>query len=130
MAINSHSDDERIAALDARVRGALEAPPHVVSRVVATALRPETGTRRRVLGLPPRALAAAASVLVAGVVLAALLWPWTNAPLSGPRGMMTNEGEIIVIKMADRPITLIAPNAMTSPVPPGTMSIVLLGESQ
>jgi hypothetical protein len=41
---------------------------------------------------------------------------------------VTNVGDIIVIKMANRPITLIGPGAETSTTPPGTMSIVLLGE--
>jgi hypothetical protein len=43
---------------------------------------------------------------------------------------MTNVGDIIVIKTAGRPITLIGPGADTSTTPPGTSSIVLLGEAQ
>jgi hypothetical protein len=43
---------------------------------------------------------------------------------------MTNVGDIIVIKTADRPITLIGPGADTSTTPSGTSSIVLLGEAQ
>jgi len=43
---------------------------------------------------------------------------------------MTNVGDIIVIKMPDRPITLIGPGAEPSTTPAGTSSIVLLGEAQ
>lgn len=43
---------------------------------------------------------------------------------------MTNVGDIIVIKTAGRPITLIDPGADTSTTPAGTSSIVLLGEAQ
>jgi hypothetical protein len=137
MATNSHGDDD---ALDARVRSALEAPPHVVSRVVATARGAGTRVRPRILGLPRRAFAAAVSVLLVAGAVVGLMWSRAYAPVweshlrvargAAPRGLVTNEGDIIVIKMADRPITLIDPAAAMSPAPPGTMSIVLLGESK
>jgi hypothetical protein len=77
-----------------------------------------------------RALAAAAAVSLVAIATALLLWRLSPPPVPSGRGLMTNVGDIIVIKMADRPITLIGPGADTSTTPPGTSSIVLLGEAQ
>ena len=131
MATEPQSDDERnAAALDDRLRSALDAPPHVVARVMATALRGGTRPARRLFRLPRLAFAAAAGVVLLAVVVGVSMWPRPRPPLADGRGVITNEGDIIVIKMANRPITLISPAAAASPTPSGTMSIVLLGEAK
>jgi len=130
MATDPRTDDGQDVVVDGRLRSALDAPPHVVGRVVETALRHETRARRRVLGLPRPVVAAAGGMLLLALVVGGLMWPRYRPPLAGARGVITNEGDIVVIKMADRPITLISPAAAASPAPPGTMSIVLLGEAQ
>jgi len=130
MPTSSQSEKEGDPALDAMVRSALEAPPHVASRVVTRALRADTRGRRRAPGVPRRAVAAAVGLLLVAAVVVGLMWPRTHPSLPAARAAITNEGDIMIIKAPDRPITLIAPGAMTSSVPPGTMSIVLLGESK
>ena len=129
MTNDSHRDDEE-SALDERIRRALEPPPHVTSRLVASATGARTpGATRRIRRLPRGVAVGAAIVLVAGVLVGGLMWSRERGANSR-RGMVTNEGGIMVIEMRDRPITLIAPRAMTTFVPSGTVSIVLLGESQ
>lgn len=130
MGMDSHGDARRNSDVDDRVRRALTAPPHVAPRVVAAALRGDSRPQGRVAHLSPRALIGAAAVSLVAIVTAGLLWWRVPAPVPSARGLMTNEGDIIVIKMADRPITLIGPGADTSTTPPGTASIVLLGEAQ
>jgi hypothetical protein len=127
MDMDPHADEGRNSDVDDLVRRALTAPPHVAPRVIAAALRGDSRPGARV---SRRALAAAAAVSLVAITTAVLLWRPSPPPVPPVRGLMTNVGDIIVIKMPDRPITLIDPGAATSTTPPGTSSIVLLGEAQ
>jgi hypothetical protein len=130
MGMDSHGDDARNSDVDELVRRALTAPPHVAPRVVAAALRGDSRPGGRVARVSRRALAAAAAVSFVAIATALLLWRPFPPPVPPARGLMTNVGDIIVIKTANRPITLIDPGAAASTTPPGTSSIVLLGEAQ
>ncbi len=123
-------DDGQDPEFDRRVRDALESPPAAVSRVITAALRTGSEPSRTGFRRFRTVVAAAAGVVLVGAAIAGVMWPRTPSTPAASAGLMTNEGDVIVIRMSDRPITLIGPGAAKSVAAPGTMSIVLLGEAQ
>jgi hypothetical protein len=127
--MDRNDDRSRHAELDDVLRRALEPEPATVENIVTRALHAEAGSAApRPTRLAPRlawARAAAVVLLCAGVIG---LWWSVPRPVPPARGTIFNEGDIIVVVAPDQPITLIGSGLPTSTPPPGTGSIVLLGE--
>lgn len=116
------------------LRRALEPDARSVARIVAQALRgaAEGGAARsrHRSWWSTRVLTAAAAVLLVGVAIGTTIWLRGPSSSHTARGTISNQGDIIVLIAPNRPITLIGPGPAPSIAPPGTASIVLLGEPQ
>lgn len=75
-----------------------------------------------------KVVAAAAALLLVGVVLSVTLYRDPAPQELPPRGMLSNEGPVAIITMPDYPITIVGPGGSSSPAPAGTASVELLGE--
>ncbi len=127
--------DERStdARVDELVRNALEPGASAARRIVLNALaegsrtvarQPRRHSRWLVRAVP------AAVVIAIGIAIGFSISRPGPAPDRAPRGVISNEGDIIVLTAPDRSITLIGTTSPAPPAPRGTATIVLLGEPQ
>jgi hypothetical protein len=130
--VDSESERARDAEVEALLERALAPSAGAERRIVAASLassRPRQPIGRWLTSRP--ALAGAVALLVVALVAGGLLWrPEAPPPRPAARGTITNEGRVMVIQMPGEPITLVGPNSEALNVPPGTASIVLLGEQR
>ncbi len=117
------------ADVDLLLQRALTAPRHSEDRVVRAALEAHRDELRPAALTWRRPLAAAAILLILAV-LAGAIFRGARPPASPTvvRGLVTNDGAVVIIRAPGQPTTFIGPGGAPPNLPPGAGSIVLLGE--
>ncbi|MGE5359689.1 MAG: hypothetical protein ACM3NQ_11790 [Bacteroidales bacterium] len=126
-------DREPGAGLDLLLQRTLTAPRDSENRVVTAALssdRPRP--RSRLPAVTSRRSLAAAAIVLLLVVVAGAIFRGARPPASPAvvRGLVTNDGAVVIIRAPGQPTTFIGPGGAPANLPPGAGSIVLMGEGQ